>query len=201
MDKLKVLTVVGARPNFMKAAPIVSEMKKRSNLEPLLLHTGQHYDDEMSKVFFSDLKLPKPDAYLGVGGGSHAEQIAKTMIGVESFLKQVQPHLVVLVGDVNSTLACAIVASKMHIPIAHVEAGLRSFDRTMPEEINRIATDALSDLLFITEKSAYKNLKREGIPNEKIFFVGNVMIDTLYAFVEEARKRPTLDELGLTRKE
>lgn len=200
MDKLKVLTVVGARPNFMKAAPIVSEMKKRSNLEPLLLHTGQHYDDEMSKVFFSDLKLPKPDAYLGVGGGSHAEQIAKTILGVECFLKRVQPHLVVLVGDVNSTLACAIVASKMHIPIAHVEAGLRSFDRTMPEEINRIATDALSDLLFITEKSAYKNLKREGIPDGKIFFVGNVMIDTLYAFVEEARKRPTLDGFGLTKK-
>lgn len=200
MDKLKVLTVVGARPNFMKAAPIVSEMKKRSEFETLLLHTGQHYDDEMSKVFFSDLRLPKPDAYLGVGGGSHAQQMAKTMLGVEGFLQKVQPHLVILVGDVNSTLACAIVASKMHIPIAHIEAGLRSFDRTMPEEINRIGTDALSDLLFITEKSAYKNLKREGIPDDRIFFVGNVMIDTLYAFVEEARKKPILDGFGLTKK-
>ena len=176
---MKILNVVGARPNFMKIAPIVEEMKKTPGLNGVLVHTGQHYDEGMSDVFFRDLGIPVPDVHLGVGSGSHAEQTARIMVEFEKVCLSEKPDLVVVVGDVNSTMACTIVAAKLLIPVAHVEAGLRSFDRTMPEEINRLVTDALSDLLFTTSRDADENLKREGVDPKKIHFVGNVMIDTL----------------------
>src|SRR3989454_7398381 len=176
---MKVLNVVGARPNFMKMAPIVEEMKEVRDLTSILLHTGQHYDDGMSDVFFRDLGIPIPDVYLDVGSGTHAEQTARIMLEFEKVCFREKPDLVVVVGDVNSTMACAIVAAKLLIPVAHVEAGLRSFDRTMPEEINRLVTDALAELLFTTSRDADENLKREGAEPSKIHFVGNVMIDTL----------------------
>ena len=182
-ERMKVFLVVGARPNFMKIAPIYEEMKKYPDeFNPLIIHTEQHYDNEMSRVFFEDLELPEPDIYLGVGPGSHAVQTAKVMIEFEKVLFRDHPDLVVVVGDVNSTLACSLVASKLLIPVAHVEAGLRSFDRTMPEEINRLVTDSLSDYLFTTCEDANENLKREGISEEKVFFVGNTMVDTLLKF-------------------
>src|SRR5437867_1954141 len=176
---MKVLNVVGARPNFMKIAPIVEEMKGVRDLTSILLHTGQHYDDGMSDVFFRDLGIPIPHVYLGVGSGTHAEQTARIMVEFEKVCLREKPDLVVVVGDVNSTMACAIVAAKHLIPVAHVEAGLRSFDRTMPEEINRLVTDAVAELLFTTRRDADENLKREGVDPAKIHFVGNVMIDTL----------------------
>ncbi|HYR87325.1 MAG TPA: UDP-N-acetylglucosamine 2-epimerase (non-hydrolyzing) [Terriglobia bacterium] len=176
---MKVLNVVGARPNFMKIAPIVEEMKKAPDLEGILVHTGQHYDEGMSDVFFRDLGIPVPDVHLGVGSGTHAAQTARIMVEFENACVQEKPGLVVVVGDVNSTMACSIVAAKLRIPVAHVEAGLRSFDRAMPEEINRLVTDALADLLFTTSSDADDNLKREGVDAKKIHFVGNVMIDTL----------------------
>ena len=195
---IQVLHVVGARPNFMKAAPIVREMAKYPlEFEQLLVHTGQHYDDEMSQVFFDDLGLPQPDVYLGVGSGSHAEQTAKVMLAFEPVLKEQKPDLVLVVGDVNSTLACALVCAKMDVPVAHVEAGLRSFDRTMPEEINRVLTDQIADLLFTTERDADENLRREGVTEEKIHFVGNVMIDTLLRHKERALALDVLGEYGL----
>jgi UDP-N-acetylglucosamine 2-epimerase (non-hydrolysing) len=164
----------------MKIAPLIREMNKRKEkVEPLLVHTGQHYDNDMSDKFFRQLEIPEPDINLGVGPGSHAEQTAKIMMEFEKVLLRHRPDLIVVVGDVNSTIACSLVASKLGVRIAHVEAGLRSFDRTMPEEINRILTDAISDFLFTTEAGANENLKREGIPHQKVFFVGNVMIDTL----------------------
>jgi|SRR5579883_970050 len=176
---MKVLNIVGARPNFMKIAPIVEEMKKTPDLQGLLVHTGQHYDEGMSDVFFRELGIPVPDVHLGVGSGSHAEQTARIMVEFEKVCLAEKPGLVLVVGDVNSTMACTIVAAKLLIPVAHVEAGLRSFDRTMPEEINRLVTDALASLLFTTSRDADENLKREGVDASKIFFVGNVMIDTL----------------------
>src|SRR5438067_850550 len=179
---MKILNVVGARPNFMKIAPIVEEMKKTPGLNGVLVHTGQYYDEGMSDVFFRDLGIPVPDVHLGVGSGSHAEQTARIMVEFEKVCLAegtAKPDMVVVVGDVNSTMACTIVAAKLRIPVAHVEAGLRSFDRTMPEEINRLVTDALSDLLFTTSRDADENLKREGVDPSKIHFVGNVMIDTL----------------------
>ncbi len=177
---LKIINIVGARPNFMKITPIMQEMRKfPGQINPILVHTEQHYDENMSKLFFRDLELPQPDIYLGVGSGTHAEQTAKIMIEFEKVLTKEQPDLVVVVGDVNSTIACALTAVKLHIPVAHVEAGLRSFDRNMPEEINRILTDAISDYLFTTEPDAEINLFAEGKKKEQIFFVGNVMIDTL----------------------
>ena len=164
----------------MKIAPLIREMNKRKKrIEHLLVHTGQHYDREMSDNFFSQLEIPEPDINLGVGAGSHAEQTAKIMIEFEKVLLKHKPDLIVVVGDVNSTIACSLVASKLGVSVAHVEAGLRSFDRAMPEEINRILTDAISDFLFTTEASANENLKREGIAARKVFFAGNVMIDTL----------------------
>jgi len=178
-SSMKVLNVVGARPNFMKIAPIVEEMRKTADLQGILVHTGQHYDEGMSDVFFRDLGIPKPDVYLGVGSGTHAEQTARIILEFEKVCLAEKPGLVLVVGDVNSTMACSIVAAKLLIPIAHVEAGLRSFDRTMPEEINRLVTDALADLLFTTSRDADDNLKREGVDPSKIHFVGNVMIDTL----------------------
>src|SRR5437773_8204298 len=192
---MKVLNVVGARPNFMKIAPIVEEMKGVRDLTSILLHTGQHYDDGMSDVFFRDLGIPIPDVYLGVGSGTHAEQTARIMVEFEKVCLREKPDLVVVVGDVNSTMACAIVAAKLLIPVAHVEAGLRSFDRTMPEEINRLVTDAVAELLFTTSRDADENLKREGVDPSKIHFVGNVMIDTL---LKQDRKSTRLNSSHIT---
>lgn len=195
---MRVLHVVGARPNFMKVSPIMREMAKYpQKFEQLLVHTGQHYDDEMSQVFFDDLDLPRPDVYLGVGSGSHAEQTAKVMLAFEPVLLEQKPDIVVVVGDVNSTLACALVCSKLGVKVAHVEAGLRSFDRTMPEEINRVLTDQIAELLFTTEKSANENLLREGVAEDKIHFVGNVMIDSLLRHKERALALDVLNRYDL----
>ncbi len=198
-DKPLIYLIVGARPNFMKAAPLIRALEERApEIKSLLVHTGQHYDYEMSKAFFEDLDMPDPDIYLGVGSGTHAEQTAKIMISLEKEIFDNRPDLIVVFGDVNSTLAASVVASKLMVPVAHVEAGLRSFDRTMPEEINRIVTDILSDLLFTTERDAIENLRREGIPDEKIHFTGNVMIDTLLTFADKARKSDITERLGLS---
>lgn len=178
---MKIILVSGARPNFMKIAPIVWELhRNRNEVTWNIVHTGQHYDYEMSKVFFEELDIPEPDYFLGAGSGSHAEQAAKVMVEFEKVCIKEKPDVVVVVGDVNSTLACSITAKKLNVKVAHVEAGLRSRDMTMPEEINRIVTDAISDYLFVTEKSGIDNLKTEGRQDSDIFFVGNVMIDTLY---------------------
>ncbi len=177
---MKIINVVGARPNFMKIAPLIRAMNARKDcIEHLLVHTGQHYDKSMSDDFFVQLGIPDPDINLEVGSASHAEQTANIMVAFEKVLLKHKPDLIVVVGDVNSTIACALVAAKLGVKVAHVEAGLRSFDRTMPEEINRVLTDAISDMLFTTEESGNENLRREGILEEKIHFVGNVMIDTL----------------------
>ncbi|MBM3242988.1 UDP-N-acetylglucosamine 2-epimerase (non-hydrolyzing), partial [Candidatus Poribacteria bacterium] len=194
---MKIACVVGARPNFMKIAPILEAMKKYPQVQPILVHTGQHYDYEMSGVFFEDLDIPEPDVHLGVGSGSHAVQTAKIMIEFEKVVLEHQPDLVLVVGDVNSTLACALVAAKENIPVAHVEAGIRSFDRSMPEEMNRLLTDAISDYLFVPTEHGCANLSREGIPEEKIFLVGDVMIDTLLQYKDKAATIPILDNLGL----
>jgi len=175
----KVLNVAGARPNFVKIAPLMKAMRARQGIDSFLIHTGQHYDDALAKVFFEELGIPAPDENLEVGSASHAVQTAQIMECFESVVVREKPDLVLVVGDVNSTIACALVASKLGVPVAHVEAGLRSFDRTMPEEINRVLTDHISDLLFVTEQSGVENLAREGIAGEKVFLVGNVMIDTL----------------------
>ena len=170
---MKIINVVGARPNMMKMAPIVDAMRDMESIEQVLVHTGQHYDHKMSQIFFDQLGLPTPDLYLGVGSGTHAEQTSRVMVAFEQVILDQKPDLILVVGDVNSTLACSITAAKLWIPVAHVEAGLRSYDRTMPEEINRIVTDALSSYLFTTSKDANHNLKKEGVSEEKIFFVGN----------------------------
>jgi UDP-N-acetylglucosamine 2-epimerase (non-hydrolysing) len=193
----RLLSVVGARPNFMKVAPIVEELKRHAGVEHCLVHSGQHYDELLSGNFFADLGLPKPDVNLQVGSGSHAVQTAEIMKRIEPVLLDYKPHMVLVVGDVNSTLATALTAVKLGIPVAHIEAGLRSFDTTMPEEINRKLTDAISDLLFVTEQSGVENLKHEGVPPEKIFLVGNVMIDCLLRHRELAAKSPVLDRLGV----
>ena len=187
---LRSANIVGARPNFMKIAPIQRLMKEDSAFDPVLIHTGQHYDRNMSDAFFDDLDLPEPDRYLGVGSGTQSQQTAGLLIAIEKALLEVKPDLVVVVGDVNSTLAGALVAAKLRIPLAHVEAGLRSFDRSMPEEVNRVVTDRLSDFLFVTEESGIKNLKNEGVPESNIHFVGNVMIDSLVRFMDRIRDRP-----------
>ena len=176
---MRIACVVGARPNFMKAAPLIHEMRAYPEISPILIHTGQHYDVAMAGQFFHDLGLPTPDVSLEVGSGSHAHQTAEVMKRLEPVLEALQPVMVVVVGDVNSTMAAALTAVKMHIAVAHVEAGLRSFDRTMPEEVNRLVTDAISDYLFATEESGRENLLREGIDAKKIHLVGNVMIDSL----------------------
>jgi UDP-N-acetylglucosamine 2-epimerase (non-hydrolysing) len=194
---MKILNIVGARPNFMKIAPIMEAMNRHKGIQPLLVHTGQHYDKNMSGAFFEDLELPKPDIFLGVGSGTHAEQTAKVMIEFEKVLFKEHPDLVLVVGDVNSTIACALAAVKLHIPVAHVEAGLRSFDRKMPEEINRVLTDAISEYLFITEKDAEANLLKEGKSKKQIFFVGNVMIDTLLKHRRKADSSTILADLRL----
>ena len=197
MRKRKLLLVAGARPNFMKVAPILRALRPSRRLKPLLVHTGQHYDFLMSEVFFRDLGIPEPDVYLGAGSGSHAVQTAQVLEKFEEVLKKEKPAAVVVVGDVNSTLAAALAASKMGVPVAHVEAGLRSFDRAMPEETNRILTDRLSDFLFVTEDEGVRNLRREGIGNEKIFHVGNVMIDALFMSRKKISRSLIRETLGV----
>ena len=191
---MKVVLVAGARPNFMKVAPILAALRARQQTRPdlclLLVHTGQHYDQAMSQDFFDDLRIPPPDINLCAGSGSHAEQTSKVMVAFEKVCDAEKPDWVIVVGDVNSTMACAITAKKMGIRVAHVEAGLRSRDMSMPEEINRLCTDCLSDLLFTTDTIACENLKREGVPEEKIHMVGNTMIDTVVRCLERARSLP-----------
>lgn len=203
---MKILSVVGARPNFVKIAPILRALDTiRPNLSKplmsLLVHTEQHYDDEMSAAFFQDLRIPTPNHTLGVGSGTHATQTGEIMRRFEPVLFEERPDLILVVGDVNSTAACALTAAKLCIPVAHVEAGLRSFDRTMPEEINRIVTDALSDLLFTTEESGNVNLRREGHPPEHIHFVGNVMVDSLHWCRDLAARSTILERLRLPSRE
>ena len=193
-----IISVVGARPNFMKVAPLHKAFRKHAgSVRHLIVHTGQHYDEAMSKIFFGDLELPHPDFYLGVGSGSHAQQTARIMMEFEKVLEQVHPDLVIVVGDVNSTVACSLVSVKMGIPVAHVEAGLRSGDRTMPEEINRLLTDVIADYLFVTEPSGVANLRKEGIEENKIHLVGNVMIDSLIQYREKAKRSTMMDSLGV----
>jgi UDP-N-acetylglucosamine 2-epimerase (non-hydrolysing) len=195
---LKVINVVGARPNFMKVAPIVAAMKQRpDDFLPLVVHTGQHYDAAMSDAFFTDLDLPQPDIHLGVGSGSHAAQTAAVMERFEPVVLREKPDWVLVVGDVNSTIACALVCVKLGIKVAHVEAGLRSRDRTMPEEINRMLTDQIADMLFTPSHDADDNLRAEGIPEERISFVGNIMIDSLLKNLERARQSKIKGELKL----
>lgn len=197
---LRLLLVAGARPNFMKVAPLLREFRARPDrFDARLVHTGQHYDGQMSDVFFQDLEIPPPDLHLGVGSGTHAVQTARIMEAFEKVLTETRPDWVVVVGDVNSTLACSVVASKMSPPVkvAHVEAGLRSGDRTMPEEINRLVTDALSDLLFTTSPDADRNLAAEGVSKRTIHRVGNVMIDTLQRFVVRADSSDVMARLGI----
>lgn len=199
---IKILNIVGARPNFMKIAPIVREMQRReSDFQPLIVHTGQHYDAAMSDSFFTDLGIPAPDFHLEVGSASHAVQTAKIMMAFEPVVLQEKPDWCLVVGDVNSTIACALVCAKLGVKVAHVEAGLRSRDRSMPEEINRILTDSISDLLLTTSQDADENLKTEGIAAEKIKFVGNVMIDSLFYNLEKARSLKTREDLGLNEKD
>jgi UDP-N-acetylglucosamine 2-epimerase (non-hydrolysing) len=183
---VKIMIVAGARPNFMKVAPLMRALEEHSRVEVTLVHTGQHYDAAMSDSFFRDLGLRLPDINLQVGSGSHAEQTARIMMAFEPVCLETRPYCVVVVGDVNSTVACALVATKLGIRVAHVEAGLRSGDRTMPEEINRLCTDAISDLLFTTDELACENLRREGVPDHKIHFTGNTMIDTLIRHLDQA---------------
>lgn len=195
---MKVLNIVGARPNLMKIAPIIEELNKYPDkFEHLLVHTGQHYDEKMSKAFFDDLGMPKPDLDLEVGSGSHAEQTARIMVEFEKVCLNEQPDLVIVVGDVNSTMACTITAKKLGIKVAHVEAGLRSRDMNMPEEINRLCTDVLCDYLFTTDYFADENLRNEGISDDKIIFVGNVMIDTLLKHKKAAGRLNLIETLGL----
>lgn len=199
---IKILNIVGARPNFMKIAPIVREMRRREDeFQPLIVHTGQHYDEAMSDSFFRDLGIPKPDFHLEVGSHSHAVQTAKIMTAFEPIVLAEKPDWVLVVGDVNSTIACALVCAKLGVKVAHVEAGLRSRDRSMPEEINRILTDAISDLLLTTSQDADENLKQEGVADDKIKFVGNVMIDSLFYNLEKSKESKTRENLDLVGKE
>jgi len=195
---VKIANIVGARPNLMKIAPLMEAYAAAPEIEPLLVHTGQHYDRNMSDLFFRELGIPEPDLNLGVGSGSHAEQTAEIMKAFEPIVIGERPDCVLVVGDVNSTIACGLVAVKLGVRLVHVEAGLRSFDRSMPEEINRILTDSISDLLFCTEQSGVENLRREGVPSEKVHLVGNVMIDTMLHHRARAEASTVLEELGLT---
>jgi UDP-N-acetylglucosamine 2-epimerase (non-hydrolysing) len=184
----KIISVVGARPNFVKIAPVNRAFKEYGGkVMHFVCHTGQHFDDKLSRIFFEDLEIPEPDFYLGIGSGSHADQTARIMIALEKVFIAEKPDMIIVPGDVNSTMAASLVAAKMGIKIAHIEAGLRSFDRTMPEEINRIVTDILSDLLFVSEKSGLDNLNREGIDPGKVYFTGNVMIDSLVSCLPKIR--------------
>ena len=192
-----VACIVGARPNFMKIAPLMEEFGRHTRFHARLIHTGQHFSPEMSDAFFHDLDMRKPDEHLGVAPGSQTEQTASMMLALEASFLRARPDLVVVVGDVTSTLAAALVAAKLFIPVAHVEAGLRSFDRRMPEEINRVITDTVSDYLFVSEPSGVRNLRAEGISGERIFFVGNVMIDSLLRFRDRAMQLDILQRLQL----
>ena len=183
-----IFLIVGARPNFVKIAPLWKECRKHPIFSPYIIHTGQHYDYEMSKLFFKEFSLPEPHFSLNTGSETHSVQIAKIMMGFEKIVHKKRPDLIIVVGDVNSTLACGLVAAKEQIPLAHIEAGLRSFDKSMPEEINRIVIDHLSDYLFTSCKDGEYNLLKEGIPEGKIFFVGNIMIDTLKIFINKAKR-------------
>jgi UDP-N-acetylglucosamine 2-epimerase (non-hydrolysing) len=194
----KILSIVGARPNFMKVAPLHRAFGQHGQFISKIVHTGQHYDAKMSEVFFEQLELPKPDYYLGIGGGTHTQQTAKIMLAFEEVMEAEQPDLVLVVGDVNSTIAATMVATKMHVRVAHVEAGLRSGDRSMPEEINRILTDSVSDYLFVTENAGLVNLAHEGVPDSKVFFTGNCMIDSLVHYRQKANATGTVQQLGLT---
>jgi UDP-N-acetylglucosamine 2-epimerase (non-hydrolysing) len=195
---MKILHIAGARPNFMKVAPVMAAMAGRPAVfQHWLVHTGQHYDYEMSQVFFDELGMPVPDEFLYCGSGTHAEQTARVMLAFEPVLLKYRPDWVFVVGDVNSTLACALVCAKLGVQVAHVEAGLRSWDRGMPEEINRLLTDQVADLLFTPSPEAQANLLREGVDSAKIHFVGNVMIDSLVKMLPAAKARPVLGELGL----
>lgn len=194
---MKVISVAGARPNFMKIAPLMRAFAAAEGIEPMLVHTGQHYDERMSELFFQQLEIPAPDVNLEVGSASHAVQTAEIMKAFEPIVLEQKPDAVLVVGDVNSTVACGLVAVKLGVKLIHVEAGLRSGDRAMPEEINRICTDAISDLLFCTEQSGVDNLKAEGVPDDKVHLVGNVMIDTLLANREKAEASAILDSLKL----
>jgi UDP-N-acetylglucosamine 2-epimerase (non-hydrolysing) len=197
---LKVINVVGARPNYMKIAPLCRAMKDDTFFAPILVHTGQHYGQEMSDVFFKQLGLPQPDHFLNVGSGSHAKQTAEVMVKFEDVLLKEKPGLVIVVGDVNSTLAGSLVAVKMGIPVAHIESGLRSHDRHMPEEHNRVVTDHITDLLFTTCQEADENLQKEGIAAEKIHFVGNIMIDSLRLLMDDIRASTVREPLEIHRK-
>lgn len=194
---LKILNIVGARPNLVKIGPLMREMSKRPEINPILVHTGQHYDEKLSDVFFRQMGIPRPDINLEVGSGSHASQTAEILRRIEPVLDGQKPDLVLVVGDVNSTIAVSLAAVKLGLSIAHVEAGLRSFDRTMPEEINRILTDALAAYMFVTEEDAIDNLLKEGRPRERIYFVGNVMIDALRQFLPIAQRSKIGEQLGL----
>ncbi len=198
---MKIINVVGARPNFMKIAPLHRAFTNKSEIESKILHTGQHYDEKMSDIFFNQLELPKPDFYLGIGGGSHTYQKANVMLQFEKVLNEEKPDLVLVVGDVNATAACSIVAVKMGIPTVHVEAGLRSGDRSMPEEVNRMITDAICNDLFVTEHSGLINLAKEGVPDSKVHYVGNVMIDSLVYFRQKAAKDTVLETIGVKPKD
>ncbi|MCY2930943.1 MAG: UDP-N-acetylglucosamine 2-epimerase (non-hydrolyzing) [Planctomycetota bacterium] len=194
---MKIVSVAGARPNFMKIAPLMEAFRNHPGITPMLVHTGQHYDERMSDLFFRQLGIPEPDINLGIGSGSHAVQTAEIMKVFEPICLEHKPDAVLVVGDVNSTIACGLVAVKLGIKLVHVEAGLRSFDRAMPEEINRLLTDAISDILFCTEQSGVDNLLHEGVAREKVFLVGNVMIDTLIKNRAKADASPILEDLGL----
>src|ERR1700744_533637 len=196
-NRLKIMSIAGARPNMMKVAPLLAELRRHDEIEPVLVHTGQHYDYSMSQVFFDQLGVPPPDYNLDVGSGPHYAQTAEIMRKFGDLVQQDRPDMLVVAGDVNSTIACALVAAKEKIPVAHVEAGLRSFDRSMPEEINRILTDALGALLFTTEESANRNLSNEGVDPGRVFFVGNLMIDSLIGAIEQSRASLLRSELGL----
>jgi UDP-N-acetylglucosamine 2-epimerase (non-hydrolysing) len=198
---LKIVNVAGARPNFMKIAPIMEVFQATEGIDPLLVHTGQHYDERMSNLFFRQLGIPRPDVNLEVGSGSHAVQTAEIMKAFEPVLLEHRPDAVLVVGDVNSTIACGLVAVKLGIRLIHVEAGLRSHDRTMPEEINRILTDSISDLLLCSEPAGVENLRREGVADGKVHLVGNVMIDTLLKNREKAAASGILEQLGLRPRE
>ena len=196
-QRLRIMNIVGARPNMMKVAPLLAEMRRHPEIDPVLVHTGQHYDYGMSEVFFDQLQVPQPDYNLEVGSGAHHTQTADIMRRFGELVQTDRPDMVLVAGDVNSTLACALVAAKERIPVAHVEAGLRSFDRSMPEEINRLLTDALADLLFTTEESGNHNLANEGVAPDKVFFVGNLMIDSLVKALAESQTSLLRAELGL----
>lgn len=196
---LRIVNVVGARPNLMKIGPIMEAYRLYPDIEPALIHTGQHYDPNMSQLFFEQLGIPKPDVNLGVGSGRHGAQTAAIMQAFEPVLESLGADAVVVVGDVNGTMACGLVAAKMGIPVVHVEAGLRSFDRTMPEEVNRIVTDSISEILLCSEESGVRNLEKEGVDSDRIHFVGNVMIDALMSHREHADRSTILSQTGVAK--